>query len=316
VRCTWAGFAVSHLVSDFRSIRLLRDEFLARLSGQATGQPCVFPVVPKSFVETMRGASRPDALDAVQRSATAWRDLLADAPRLAFPGGSGTGPGTLRQSLSAPLLQALAQIGLAARATRFQVLLAAIVQGIGSRLRQEEICLRTVLTARDQPGLRDTVGLLLTPVALRIPLPKADESLVETVAVVRQAMRFAMRHRDGFDLWSTAHPELITTDLLVVYNQVAPQGHRTTGKPQLAGIEVSRCGFETKPDEARFRLYVAIMSEDDRLSIDLHYDRSLVSDATADEILGALHDLLEAAAACACGHALSARTAPDLPAQR
>ena len=167
-----------HIIADGLSVPVIRGEIAALYAALRNGKPSPLPAVQFEYADFALAQTRIDA----QREAgilQRWQEILASPPPPALQAlvRPPPGPKISRRatfSLDAVLADGLRRLARDCGTTPYVVLLAAFRLLLVRLTGQHDLVIGTPTTLRDSPELRNLIGCLVNPLALRVPLELQD----------------------------------------------------------------------------------------------------------------------------------------------
>ncbi len=294
-----------HAVIDAWSLGILVRDLMALYGEASGGRPAALPALPIQYADFAAWQREWLQGETLERRLAFWRQLLAGAPAAISlptdrPRRTGTEPAAdddagAHALFYLPVDAGLAELGRAAGATPFMLLLAAF-QALLCRLSgQRDLVVGTTFANRDASEVENLIGLFVNTVALRARLDD-DPPFGEHLARVRDAAVAAFAHAD------------LPFEMLV--EELRPE-RRLAGnplfevafvfqRPPAAGEEARGLVFEALEvhnGSAKFDLSLHLMDLGRVLRAFWEYRRALFDPATVERFSRRLATLLADAAA-------------------
>jgi amino acid adenylation domain-containing protein len=304
----WLAVSVHHIVSDFASLAVLARE-LGLLAAGGALEP-----VPLGLGDYARWEERRLAGADGERLWSWWRERLAGVPPLDLPLDRPRPPVQTYTGVSRMIHLEPGPVRSLARehgCTPFMVLLAAFQALLGRYSSQEDFAVGTPSSLRSAEPLRDVVGYLVNPIALRADLTGEPE-VGGWLGRVRRGALEAFEHRDlPFPLLAERlQPQRdpsrtpVFQAMLVFHKAPSPELEALTaftlgegGALLPLGGAVSLEPIALEPPGAQLDLTLTAAEKDDAFPVSLQVDAALFEPATAERMLGHFANLLGAMAA-------------------
>ncbi|MFF5056675.1 amino acid adenylation domain-containing protein [Micromonospora sp. NPDC000663] len=296
------GIAVHHIAFDGWSEHVLVGDLSSAYAARLAGVPPVFGSTPRTLDETsglLRQANSGTDLSAARRY---WRELLTDIPELQLPlptpdpaattatsrrrvirAGSG------RFRLDAADLAVVDRLAREHRVTRFTVLLATYAAALQAVTGQADFGLGVPVSRRDGTVLADTIGCLIDVVCLRArPVRGGWRTLIEHA---RDSLRdaLAMQGVSFPEVVRLVNPRRTLRDPL--YQVMLAYQDSPRLPLQLSGCDTGRFGLT--PAHATSELVTELWPQPDgAMTVDMTYQRDLVADHVAADVMRALVDII------------------------
>lgn len=301
---TVLAVTMHHIISDGWSIDVFLDElcrfYAARIGGDAEPpEPLAVQYVDFAAWQRRRYES---GLLAPQLDY--WRDALAGAPTLLElptdrprPEAQSYQGAVHTMTIDAPLTALLSRRARESGVTAFMTLLAAFGIALRRWSGQDDMVIGFPAAGRSRSELEPLIGMFVNTVPIRLQIPEGT-SFTSLLAQVRARTVDALTHQEvpfeklvdelGVERslsWSPLFQAMFIS-------QSAPPALPPPEGLRVEAITAAETGT------AKFDVTLAIAERDDRLAVNLEYDRALFDAATmarfADEYAGLLRDGLEA----------------------
>jgi hypothetical protein len=196
--------ALHHIAGDAPSWGILGRELVACVGALAAGKPVDLPPLPAAHADYVRWEQDLLASDKGRRMADYWQAQLAgDLPLLALPTDHPRPPAktfngaTLGLALPDRLTRAVQSLSAARSCTRFSVLLAAWLWLLHRWTGQDDVWLLVPSSMpRQQPRFRGVVGLLISPLIVRLRVDQVrDQDFAALVRAVNGQLLLGLHHQ-------------------------------------------------------------------------------------------------------------------------
>lgn len=174
-------FNIHHIIADRRSMMIVRDELSILYQAALRNEPAVLPALPLEYRDYAVWAAKRLADGALAGQLEYWKTKLADeAPFLQMPSGRPypehrTGSGaTVPVVISKAVGDALKEIGGQQGATMFMTLLAAFFVLLSKYAEQNDLCIGTPFTHRNEIETEGIVGLFVNMLVIRCRVDEAQ----------------------------------------------------------------------------------------------------------------------------------------------
>ena len=295
-----------HAVTDAWSLEVLLRDLLALYAAARDGRPARLPELPIQYADF--AAWQRDWLqgEALAERLRPWRRRLEGAPgTIALPTDRPRGASFDRRGghapfeLPRPLAPALRELGRAAGATSFMVLLAGFEALLARLSGQGDLVVGTTVANRDRTEIENLVGLFVNTLALRGELSD-DPTFADHLARVREATIEAFDHADlPFEkLVLELKPErrLAENPLFeVAFAFQRPPLEQLGGDALGLGLRLGIVQVDT--GMAKFELVLHLIEGGDGLQGFWEYRRALYDRTTIERLTRRLETLLADAAA-------------------
>ncbi len=292
-----------HAVTDIWSLGILLRDLLELYGATRDGRPAALPELPIQYADF--AAWQRDWLqgEALEQRLLPWRRRLEGAPgSIALPtdrprgagGGFERAGGHAPFDLPRPLVAALRELGRAAGATPFMVLLAGFEALLARLSGQGDLVVGTTVANRDRSEIEDLIGLFVNTLPLRGELAD-DPAFADHLARVREVTVEAFAHADlPFErLVEELKPERRLAENPLFEVAFAFQ------QPPLAGVggDGLRLGIlEIDTGVAKFELVLHAVDGGDAVHGFWEYRTALFDRTTVERLTRHLETLLAAAA--------------------
>lgn len=196
--------ALHHIAGDAPSWGILGRELLACCAALAAGTPIALPPLATGYADYVRFEQDLLAADQGRRMASYWQaQLTDDLPLLRLPTDHPRPPAktfngaTLGLALPDVLTRAVQSLSAAQSCTRFSVLLTGWLLLLHQWTGQDDVWLLVPSSMpRQQPRFRDLVGLLISPLIVRLRLDQRHEQGFATlVRAVNGQLLLGLHHQ-------------------------------------------------------------------------------------------------------------------------
>ncbi|MFJ6379385.1 amino acid adenylation domain-containing protein [Kitasatospora sp. NPDC092039] len=297
-----ALLAVHHIAADGWSMRVLVRELVALYRAFAAGDDSPLPAPAVQYADFAAWQRERQEGEEGAAGLDYWTERLAGGPpAIDLPTdrphreGAERRAGRARRLLGAELLGRLEELARAERATLSMTLLAAFDVLLARWSGQDDVLVGMPVAGRSRTDLEGTVGLFVNTVVVRTDL-SGGPTFRQLLGRVKESALGADAHQDVpferiVERLAPARDLARTPVFQVVFNMI-----------NLAPLDAEIPGVEVRLVEAedvtpRFELTLYAKPEGDDLALDLVYDASLFTAATAEEQLGQLGLLLAQVAA-------------------
>lgn len=194
--------SIHHLATDFASNAILTRD-LSWLYDRAIGAGSAeLPIVTWSYADWSESQREAFAQGQLERLQTYWQKQLDGVRRTciartarspAQAASARDGPGRTTLDLDPEILAHLQHAALLLRTTTFPLMLAAFYAYLHSRSGESDLAVSTLLTNRNRPEVKDTVGFFANMVMLRVHV-NPDAPFASLVYTTRETFMEAMRN--------------------------------------------------------------------------------------------------------------------------
>ncbi|MCS7475599.1 non-ribosomal peptide synthetase [Umezawaea endophytica] len=290
-----------HIATDGWSLRVQVDDLLELYRSAVRRTPADLRPLPVRYADFAVWQRHRLDDPAVAGELDHWRSRLADLEPLDLPtdrprpARRTTAGAVHRESLPAPLVARLTEVGRDSGATLFTTLAAAVQVLLARYTGRRDVAVGTASAGRGRPELDDVVGFFVNTLVLRSTVDPAlpfDEFLAD----VRETVLDTFAHDEvPFDrLVDELRPDRDPSRTPLVQALVLLQQRmvRPTTVDALRVVE-----HHLPRPRARFELLVEFWPGDDSLDLSVEYNTDLWDAATVERMAGHLRVLLEAVAA-------------------
>jgi amino acid adenylation domain-containing protein len=182
--------AMHHIVSDGWSIGILLRELSALYAGDGE-----LPPLPLQYADFAAWQRQVLSGDRLAREVAHWRARLAGVPELRLPAERAAGGGSVPVAVPARLTERLKEVGRAAGASLFMVLLTAFEILLLRWSGQRDFAVGTPIANRNRPETEGLIGFFVNTLVLRADLA-GDPSVGGLLERVKQVSLDAYSHQD------------------------------------------------------------------------------------------------------------------------
>ncbi|MFO0762661.1 MAG: amino acid adenylation domain-containing protein [Byssovorax sp.] len=291
-----------HIVSDGRSVDILREEVTALYEAFQRGEASPLPELPVQYADFAAWQRKWLHGEVMDRQLGYWRDALrgapqaidlpADRPRPIVP--SHRGARTFF-TLSPELSQALRALARKENATLFMILLAAYDVLLHRYTGQDDILVGSPIAGRTSAATEGLIGFFVNTLVLRGRFAERA-TFVDLLRDVREACLGAYAHQDvpferlvaelatERDMTRAPLVQVVFSLQNVARDRAAPEGQ-----------QVTKTGGTIEDATAKFDLLLVMVDGQKSLSGHFEYARDLFDTPTIERMTGHFLALLEAA---------------------
>ncbi|MEO6829537.1 MAG: condensation domain-containing protein [Acidobacteriaceae bacterium] len=195
-------FNIHHIISDARSLIILRQELIALYQAAVRGETAALPELPIQYADYAIWAEQYLATGAMGAQVEYWKAKLAGAPphldlpsSRPYPEERTAWGATVLIAIPASLSSSLAEISRHEGVTMFMAMLAAFAALIYRQSGQQDFCIGSPFTHRNQVETEPIIGLFVNMLVFRCQF-QGEPSFREVLRRVRATALEAYDHSD------------------------------------------------------------------------------------------------------------------------